>query len=406
VNAGEVESQRYEKGFINDSQTICHMLTSQTPEEVVQQLDGAFALIWHDARDDSLNFVRNSQRPMHMAKAGGKDTIYFASEPEMLYWLDRRLTLKLQDIVSLKPAHLVKFTNPKLMVPVVTPVGLHVPKAKAPASNYQAQDWSTTGAQTHGKTNQNSGFITQPSRTTGQTKKPSYFSKHVPQQMQDDLLEFGLFVDEPQDFYPMSQTILNWHGKGGMEDASVVGWLYPEDKTYNPIPAVIHGLAPTTYPNNQNRVWAVIPMGVSYIGWHLPIVTCRVKTATCDTQGQIRSIPAAKMPPAIKPGITYKIRVPTPKKELLQRSEPADEPEFPGPNHRMLSLSEWLRATADGCGDCGVMLTSTEHAWGLEWIATDVGYVAICPGCIEDRIQNPDDDETAGVIVKTDPEGI
>jgi glucosamine 6-phosphate synthetase-like amidotransferase/phosphosugar isomerase protein len=145
VHNGTVKKEyTTEVELANDSHGICWRLSKDPVEEVIKSLDGAFALIWHDARDDSLNFVRNSQRPLHMAKAKGNDTIYFASEAEMLYWLDHRLTLKLQDIVSMKPAHWLKFKGPKLMVPEVKPVELYSPKAQS-QTKWDSSNWSGTG---------------------------------------------------------------------------------------------------------------------------------------------------------------------------------------------------------------------------------------------------------------------
>lgn len=75
--------------FDTDSECIAYNLSQVEPNEVnnvVSKLYGAFALCWYDTRDNSLNFIRNSERPLYLST----DTyhqpsrIMWASEPAML----------------------------------------------------------------------------------------------------------------------------------------------------------------------------------------------------------------------------------------------------------------------------------------------------------------------------------
>lgn len=59
--------------------------TSETVEKAVAQLKGAFALVWYNFEEHSINFLRNSARPLFIAE--DKESVYWASEPEMLQWL-------------------------------------------------------------------------------------------------------------------------------------------------------------------------------------------------------------------------------------------------------------------------------------------------------------------------------
>lgn len=87
----------YDCGVEVDSHAIAHNLATHDVEEVVAGLNGAFALVWHDARDDSINIVRNSRRPLHFGMGAG-ETLYFMSEGEMLAMLDSRLKLGVGNI--------------------------------------------------------------------------------------------------------------------------------------------------------------------------------------------------------------------------------------------------------------------------------------------------------------------
>lgn len=72
-----------------DSHAVCAMLNSHGLAETIKVLDGKFTLVWHDASDNTMNFIRNSERPLHMVEFtdGGWA---FASEGEMLTWINGR----------------------------------------------------------------------------------------------------------------------------------------------------------------------------------------------------------------------------------------------------------------------------------------------------------------------------
>lgn len=387
VHNGTVKKEyTSEKELANDSHGICWRLSKEEPEKVIKELDGAFALIWHDSRDDSLNFVRNSQRPLHMAKAAGNDTIYFASEAEMLFWLDRKLTLKLQDICSMKSAHWVKFTPGKLMVPAVKEVELYVPKVhQSQIGAYTAAQWSGTGKSANGWTKKNQ---TNTGRTTKSHKPKSPYDTH-PESLQEALLEYGLYIDQEEEFIPMAHQEWNWKGKGN-EDCSVIGWLMPLDKTFPPIPAVVHGLIPETWNNSNTRMWSVAPIGVHLLAWDLPIVTCRLR-ATTDLSNSYKTIPPEAKPPTIGLHTKYiKTMVFTepPKPAPLQQD--IDDVSYPGPSGRMLTASEWLLKTKAGCMSCEGDLTLEIDAWSVEWINTDTGIRPMCCQCVDSRSKEGD----------------
>lgn len=70
----------------SDSEAICASLADvDDPAEVIENLSGAFALIWHDSRDDSINFVRNNERPLHMLEVVNDRAIFLSSEKGILY---------------------------------------------------------------------------------------------------------------------------------------------------------------------------------------------------------------------------------------------------------------------------------------------------------------------------------
>lgn len=102
-----------------DSHVICHNLAEHSVEDVVKELQGAFTLVWHDSRDDTLNIIRNDKRPLAMARDRDSETIYFASEAAMLVWVAERNNIRLEDVVQPKPGRLIKYWPDNLMKPEV-----------------------------------------------------------------------------------------------------------------------------------------------------------------------------------------------------------------------------------------------------------------------------------------------
>lgn len=67
-----------------DSAEIAYAL-SQTPAvKVLEKLRGAFALVWYDASDKTINLARNSERPLILATNQEDTAMYFASERWMI----------------------------------------------------------------------------------------------------------------------------------------------------------------------------------------------------------------------------------------------------------------------------------------------------------------------------------
>jgi hypothetical protein len=99
--------------FQIDSEAICKAI-SEAPvngvKGVLEKLDGAYALQWHDKRDNSLNFARNDERPLAIAvvtDATG-DFVAWASESLMLEWCLQRKGFKEYEINELPVERFMK----------------------------------------------------------------------------------------------------------------------------------------------------------------------------------------------------------------------------------------------------------------------------------------------------------
>jgi asparagine synthetase B (glutamine-hydrolysing) len=107
----------------SDSYNAYVYLSTHTPTETYAYLDdtknGAFALVWFDIKKNTINFMRNEQRPLHYLDAYG--SIYFSSLREDLEFMMKKAnktgTIKSFDVghhYSLKMDGISKMTSEKV----------------------------------------------------------------------------------------------------------------------------------------------------------------------------------------------------------------------------------------------------------------------------------------------------
>ena len=75
--------------FDVDSDNIFYDLDKNGIDDTLAKLDGSFTLVWYDKAAKSLNFIRNTERPLAVAKLSGGIYVW-ASEVGMLRWLVKR----------------------------------------------------------------------------------------------------------------------------------------------------------------------------------------------------------------------------------------------------------------------------------------------------------------------------
>lgn len=89
-----VSLDQYDRALDVDSMQIANALSKVEPDQaktVLEQLQGAFALVWHDARNQSINVVRNSQRPLHFTYNHKQDVMLFMSDGQHLEIVNKLL---------------------------------------------------------------------------------------------------------------------------------------------------------------------------------------------------------------------------------------------------------------------------------------------------------------------------
>jgi hypothetical protein len=133
--------------FDTDSELVCWLLNEHSPEVIIPELQGAFALTWYDASDMTFNFIRNNERPMAMAL--DIDVLMYASEGGMLEWLMQRNSMKMKDFkffIPDKGEHFKFSYATKMVSHEVKEIGLYVAPKRYPAYNGGNYDYHRSGA--------------------------------------------------------------------------------------------------------------------------------------------------------------------------------------------------------------------------------------------------------------------
>ncbi len=106
--------------FDVDSDWVAYLVSSHGIAEAMQIATGKFALVWHDASDDSVNLYRNADRPLYFAFSKDSKVMYYASERLMLRLACKRNNIELlsseidgvtSDIWFLGENYHIKFTD-------------------------------------------------------------------------------------------------------------------------------------------------------------------------------------------------------------------------------------------------------------------------------------------------------
>ena len=83
LTANDVEEMGNPGGYAVDSQAIYHKINKQG-DKGVDELPGAWALVWYDKQNQHLKMVRNHQRPLFICRNMRGDCMFWASERWML----------------------------------------------------------------------------------------------------------------------------------------------------------------------------------------------------------------------------------------------------------------------------------------------------------------------------------
>lgn len=100
------------KSFEVDSQALANAIDELGIDEAIERTHGAYALMYLNSKENSINILRNKERPLHYAHSPKDKRWIWASEKGMLEWIIQRskyLSSTEYTVVSLETDELVTF---------------------------------------------------------------------------------------------------------------------------------------------------------------------------------------------------------------------------------------------------------------------------------------------------------
>ncbi len=106
--------------FDTDSEALYSHINNVGIHKAIETVDGAYALVWYNKEDDTLNMLRNKERPLFYAFTKGKKQLVYASEPWMIEGICWREKIELEEMRLLPEDQLHTFN---LTIPVGSVMG-------------------------------------------------------------------------------------------------------------------------------------------------------------------------------------------------------------------------------------------------------------------------------------------
>lgn len=131
--------------FKVDSENLYHHINEHGLEDAINKCEGAYALVWVDKENNILNFYRNEERPLSYCYSEDGQTLFWASEPDMLRFVLARVGIKHKQVYWVNPFEHYKIQLPKGFAGIGGMVRTALapkeePKEKKPNAGYTA--WS------------------------------------------------------------------------------------------------------------------------------------------------------------------------------------------------------------------------------------------------------------------------
>lgn len=381
---------QHEAKAANDSHTIALNLKDTPIWELAPKMNGSFALIWHDSRDNTVNILREHDRPLHIAKIKGQDSLFIASEAEMLYWLTSRLRLTIEDLATPKPGDWLKFEHGNL-VPTITPVELYQDywsKSKSRSNrrrknatmdwekNVEDADWepvNPVSRQALGKKPlPGTGTIGDNNVKLLGRKRP------IPEICQEDLLEHNLLTEHRLVFVPNTCAGLP------ERPALVSGYL----EAFNGMTGMVYGVPAGMIKNGaMDRRWVVRPIAVKVLDDKEVAIVCKL----CKTNVHDATATAIL---SNSPPIAHDSSM-APVEATIEEVE--DSPFVPtegvkGPSGGQVTPTYFMNSVAGGCIQCSGTIELCD-ADDTVWV--NEGVDPMCPTCVREYFDNLKEDENA-----------
>lgn len=147
--------------FPVDSEAICKSISVRGLDETLQRIDSAYCFVYYDSKAQTLNMIRNKERPMYVGINKKSKLIAFGSEQELIDWALVRngQYIATDDYEELKEDTLYTWTMDDLMPTMREVKGFTPPKKKSKKGKYRemylkGEKWVDTGSGVYHKVDQ------------------------------------------------------------------------------------------------------------------------------------------------------------------------------------------------------------------------------------------------------------
>lgn len=354
----------FKKEFDVDSMQIAYALSQYKPEDaktVLELIDGSFAIVWTDERDQSVNMARNTERPMHFSWNKERDFLMFMSDGFMLHTINRSLRwastmggsvyqIDAMKHLKWKQGSIVPevTTFRPFVRPPVRSIGVQ-PSERVTALQRATDKWGTRLKESSKGSKSYSGLEPKV-RIAGKTRQ-------IPDGMMQSLKQFfHLTGNEVLQFTPEAGFILDEVYSYVTGSVYLPKWEVEWDCVLHRVPTIL-------YNNLRNQDWSVRPVGM----------TARL----CDGIPDIPSVLCTLMAPSWKEPEVSDDDVET-LKDQLEDDEDKQDSIYVGPSGCFMSREELIDDLREGCINCGNTITIAE-ADRCEYV--NEGRDVVCPDC-------------------------
>jgi len=380
-----------------DSDVLCYNLAHVDPvdaHEILGKIQGAYALVWFDLRDQTVNFARNSERPFHMGVNTAEDMLVFSSDGHLLNFITDRMIdytsrpaniwqLGINTHLKYKKGNLIP--EVKKVIPFTTAITTH------------GSGWHTMGMVPTNRT-----VITPPQ--DGKSFSGNIGLGHTMQRPQGKAASLGKAsicgvirsipashvemltswyqIPPAQSLYFKPASYFPWGtaGKG-----QIYGQIYHADWDCW-FDAYVSDVTVHTLGLYGDIGWTVHPVGVDHTNSDHPhsgiTFMCRVfKYHWEGDSAAVESLKTEEKADEDKRRELEADRI-TDYEEALH--EDASQPTYRGP-HGLVTKDGWFALTTDGCVMCGGPIF-IEDADDVTWIG-EMNNQPLCMSCLEHHTQ-------------------
>ena len=355
--------------FDVDSEAIAYSVNKIGIEETVKILDGAFTLVYHDSSDNSVNIIRNEERPFTFGKLKNEKTLAFASEAQMLRWISGRTNNEMEKIYTLPIGKLMKIELSKSDITNYTLTDMEL---KATEDWYGSYPRYNRGWRDKKKKEpQKNNIIAAPDTKNRRQRRINVALKKA-----------GLSLGKTIEFCALEYKYYN-SGKGKLGKNGIIEGVMIGEPWYD---ILVHNVHEDKYID-----------GATYTG---EISSCCTNKLT--NGAEVISVYVMNILQVPEKPIETQADDDSPPFEAGDTEDKRDDDNklyLPGFRGALMSLKEFEYATKYGCCQCTGNLDSKE-AGDIHWVDN---FTPMCPSCKDqwdDWSSGEDDGELSTAMIK------